>query len=461
MLAGQTTNSFGLTNLVFSDAGLYSVEISGACNMVTNSASLIMNTNLAITSLSSLFVCPSNSATFSTVASGTGPISYVWRKDGTLIPLQTNSSLSFASVMASNAATYTVEVTGACGKATNSATLTVGSTVTATALTNQTVCSCQAATFATTASGNGPFSFVWRKAGVILPNQSSNILFLQNLTTNNSGLYSVEVGSSCTTVTNSAVLTVEPEITENPLILTNSGFITINDVAKATPYPSVVNVKCLFGKLRKLSLTLHQLSHTYPDDIDMLLVGPNGMAIKLMSDVGGGNSINAISLTFDQSAADLLPDDGQIFTGAYQPTDFEINDAFPAPAVTTNVVTSLSAYNGCNLNGNWSLYVLDDAGGDSGQIAQGWSLRMEYDVLRPVITDVKQLNNGAFQFVVTGEPTISRVIEASSNLTDWVPISTNTINGPSLIFVDVQTAFQYRFYRAVERRNPTVLQPGN
>src|SRR4030095_15354857 len=35
---------------------------------------------------------------------------------------------------------------------------------------------------------------------------------------------------------------------------------------------------------------------------------------------------------------------------------------------------ALSIFNGTNPNGTWSLYIVDDAGGDIGQFAGGWTL---------------------------------------------------------------------------------------
>jgi hypothetical protein len=57
---------------------------------------------------------------FSTIASGTGPYTYLWSVSG-----QTNSSLTLNNVTTANAGTYSVIVGGAMGTVTNSATLTV------------------------------------------------------------------------------------------------------------------------------------------------------------------------------------------------------------------------------------------------------------------------------------------------------------------------------------------------
>lgn len=66
------------------------------------------------------------SATFSVVATGTSPLSYQWRKDGTNIAGATSASFTIASVAMSDAGNYTVVVSNSAGSATsNAATLTV------------------------------------------------------------------------------------------------------------------------------------------------------------------------------------------------------------------------------------------------------------------------------------------------------------------------------------------------
>src|SRR5439155_11900396 len=123
--SGQTSSNFSIGSVSNADTGSYSVTVSGACGSVTNSATLTVLTNVSATSLTSLTNCPGTTATFSTTPSGTGPFSFVWRKDGNILSGQTTSSFSIGSVSAGDAGTYSVAVSGACSTVTNSATLTV------------------------------------------------------------------------------------------------------------------------------------------------------------------------------------------------------------------------------------------------------------------------------------------------------------------------------------------------
>ena len=63
------------------------------------------------------------------------------------------------------------------------------------------------------------------------------------------------------------------------------------------------------------------------------------------------------------------------------------------------------------------------------------------------------INNGAFTLRVSGFPGQEIVTEASTNLSQWTPIATNTITASSFDFVDAAAAgTAARFFRAVLRR---------
>src|ERR1041384_540206 len=130
VLSNQNSGTLTISGVTASDAGNYSVVVSGACgSTVTNSASLTVATGTSASPLASLVKCSGESAAFSTLASGTGPFSYQWSKDGTALA-ETNSVLTIASVGAADAGLYTVVVSGACGSpVTNSASLTLNQNV--------------------------------------------------------------------------------------------------------------------------------------------------------------------------------------------------------------------------------------------------------------------------------------------------------------------------------------------
>ncbi|MFN2505611.1 MAG: hypothetical protein ABR540_15505, partial [Acidimicrobiales bacterium] len=165
------------------------------------------------------------------------------------------------------------------------------------------------------------------------------------------------------------------------VIVSNPGPIIIQPVqfgnGTSTPYPSTITVGGLTGcTVSDINVTLRGVSHTFPDDIDVLVAGPQGQSALLMSDAGGGPDLSGVNLTFDDEAAVTLPDSAQIVSGSYRPTNFlTITDFFPAPAPPAPRGMTLSVFDGTNPNGTWSLYVMDDSTfSDAGSISGGWSL---------------------------------------------------------------------------------------
>ena len=65
--------------------------------------------------LDDLDLCPDGSGSFTTVAGGTGPFSYLWRKDGAVLVGETNASLSLTGVSAADAGEIGGASCGDCG----------------------------------------------------------------------------------------------------------------------------------------------------------------------------------------------------------------------------------------------------------------------------------------------------------------------------------------------------------
>jgi subtilisin-like proprotein convertase family protein len=154
----------------------------------------------------------------------------------------------------------------------------------------------------------------------------------------------------------------------------SAGPLTLPALNAATPYPSTITVSGLANPVTRLTVTLSNLVHTFPSDLDLLLVGPGGQKVMLMSDAGGSTGVNGVNLTFDDAAADLLPSTNALTSGTYRPTNYgSTNDVLGSPAPAAPHGSALSAFNGLSANGTWSLYVWDDASGDSGSLG-GWRL---------------------------------------------------------------------------------------
>lgn len=159
----------------------------------------------------------------------------------------------------------------------------------------------------------------------------------------------------------------------------NNADITIPDAAPASLYPSPVTVAGVQGVITDVDIVLKDVSHTYPDDLDVMLVGPHGQKVVLMSDTGSYEDLVNTTITLDDEAASGLPTNSQISAGTFKPTNDNTDqpygpDAFVAPAPSvTGAGSLLSAFDGTDPNGAWQLFAVDDSGGDVGLIS-GWTL---------------------------------------------------------------------------------------
>jgi subtilisin-like proprotein convertase family protein len=174
------------------------------------------------------------------------------------------------------------------------------------------------------------------------------------------------------------VLAMASRVNASHLTFSNTAPITINDNASATPYPSTITLGSL--GIIDLNVTVTGLTHGFPEDVGILLVGPTGQKVVLMNNTGGINPITVpITITFDDQAATPVPNPifGSLASGTYKPTNLASacpGNSFNPPAPACPYGTSLSAFNNVNSSGVWSLYVEDFAAGDSGLINGGWTL---------------------------------------------------------------------------------------
>ena len=164
-----------------------------------------------------------------------------------------------------------------------------------------------------------------------------------------------------------------------------------------SPYPSNITVSGLSGTVTDVNVILNDFDcsargqdFAYPEDVDLLLVGPTGANLVILSDIGGANQddpiqFTNIDVTLDDEAANPVPAETLVTSGTYRPTDDDNDpqeqvavDTFPAPAPAPSNATALSVFDGTNPNGTWSLYYADDfAGPQNCTINGGWTLQIE------------------------------------------------------------------------------------
>jgi subtilisin-like proprotein convertase family protein len=158
--------------------------------------------------------------------------------------------------------------------------------------------------------------------------------------------------------------------------------------APASPYPSNIIVSGAPTSLTKLTMKIKNFNHSFSDDVDLLLVSPTGRKMIVMSDVGGSTVATNFNITLDDDAATVLPDGDSLASGTFKPANYPADqDLFPAPAPaapylspqpggTDTLTSAFTGAEGGNPNGTWSLYVIDDAPGEIGNINGGWEITL-------------------------------------------------------------------------------------
>jgi FG-GAP-like repeat len=136
-----------------------------------------------------------------------------------------------------------------------------------------------------------------------------------------------------------------------------------------------------------LQINLGGLTHTFPDDLDFLLVGPDGRSFEFWSDAGSSIDINNCNFTITDSAVSALPDQTAITSGTYRPADYEVVEGSSnwglSPGLIVNhpsTATLNSVFGGELVTGTWTLYLTDDAFGDVGSLAD-WGVQITYNII--------------------------------------------------------------------------------
>ncbi|MGF2411734.1 choice-of-anchor J domain-containing protein [Ferruginibacter sp.] len=189
-------------------------------------------------------------------------------------------------------------------------------------------------------------------------------------------------------------VTVESVGPDSTKVFSNPAAITINDGSTASPYPAAINVSGLPTAGAKVqSVTITGLSHTWSDDVDVLLQSPTGTNVTLMSDIGGTASISNVTYTFSDAAGAMSATAGNP-SGTYKPTNNGAADTYPGagPGAVNDPTPALASFTG-NANGTWKLFVVDDTFGDQGNITGGYSITFTYPT--------KGCTSGATQVPVT------------------------------------------------------------
>ena len=215
-IGGANSASYTTPATASSDNGTqFTVTVTNSFGSVTsNAATLTVNVPPTISAQpASQTVAVGKTATFSVTATGTGTLTYQWKKNGTAIAGATSASyITPATVASDNGASFTVTVTSSTGNLTsNAATLTVNAPPSITTQpASTTVIAGQTATFSVAAAGTAPLTYQWNMNGTAISGATSNSYTTPATTTGNSSeQFTVTVTNGSGNITSStATLTV-------------------------------------------------------------------------------------------------------------------------------------------------------------------------------------------------------------------------------------------------------------
>jgi uncharacterized repeat protein (TIGR01451 family) len=232
----------------------------------------------------------------------------------------------------------------------------------------------------------------------------------------------------------------------------------------ANPYPSSNLVSGIASYVANVTVTVSNLYHSYPHDIELLLVGPGGQSSILMSGAAAETAANfPVTLTFDQTAANPIPGNStNLMTGSFQPAAYNTpvftNGPAPPPG---GYIADLSVFSGLPANGWWQLWAYDVSDGDYGAISNGWGLTIT------TITPVNQIADLGVGVTASPNP-----VFVGSNVTFAVTVTnlgTNAVTAffltnllsPGLVFVSTNVPSPVTQTNQTQFYNFTNLQAGS
>jgi PKD repeat protein len=226
-IAGATSSTYTIAAATAGDAGSYDVVVNSSCGTVTSTqATLTLNAAPIIsTHPQSQTVCNGVLKLY-VVASGSG-LTYVWRKNGVVIPGAITDTLTISPATTADAGSYDVIVTSGCATTatSNTAVITIGNPPSITSDPGpQTVCSGSNISITVAASGSAPLNYQWRKNGIAISGATSATYFKAGAVLADEANYDVVVTNSCGSVTSTA----------DTLIITSGGVTITSQPASQT-----------------------------------------------------------------------------------------------------------------------------------------------------------------------------------------------------------------------------------
>lgn len=201
-LPGETNMTLMISSVRAQDAGIYTVQIStpGSGFLFSPAAAQLRGPVVLEQQPRSLNVRPDSNVLFSVTATGMGPITYQWRRDGISIPNETNASFARVHAALDAAGSYDVIVANSYGAVTSTAAflgILINPVITLQPLSQEVVVGGSVTMSVGITGSPAPFTFEWRRGTVVfwtnITSEPMSFLALTNVQTNAAGAYRVVI----------------------------------------------------------------------------------------------------------------------------------------------------------------------------------------------------------------------------------------------------------------------------
>lgn len=232
--------------------------------------------------------------------------------------------------------------------------------------------------------------------------------------------------------------------------------IAIPDLGYGNPLPSNIVVSGEKGVITKLTFGVGFTSN-HPQDVDLLLVGPNGKAIAPISDAGGNaTGVAGLDMNFADDASAQASQAGPLTSGTFKPSDFEPGEPMgmgaPDPPYSP---TFASAFNGISPNGTWKLYSFSDFFNGNGSSSMGaWSIGVTTAVPDLTITANKQKLKGKVKLTVSS-PVAGKVVLAGGVKSTTLDLAADT---PTLVKAKIKPKLRNRLADKIDESGKAKLK---
>jgi hypothetical protein len=458
-LANATNASHLIEGAQAAHAGDYTVLVSnGGGSVLSDAASLtLMDPPVITTQPLSQTVGGGLPVTFSVEATGDGPLTYQWRRQGIALPGATNASLTIAELRRNDAGSYSVLVSnpaGAIASAVATLTVLVPPTITLQPQ-SQVVNTNITVTFTVAATGNGPVRYQWQFNGANLPGATNTSLVLSNVNLSHEGDYRVLTTDDVTTgASQVARLTVRVP----PTVLVGLRGET-NAVGSTITLSITASGSVPMGfSWRRGSITMtNRVLMTTSSTFTIFNAQTNDSATWRCVITNSGNVAPGV---LSQASILILAPPVLTNLPASQVVEPGANVTFTAGAAGSAPLRYQWQFEGTNLANatNATLSVTNVQISNQGlyrvtvtNLVGTATATATLTVGTPVISlrEAEWLGNGSVRLKLSGVPNRDHAIETSPNLTDWTTLQTVFYTNGLMPLVDTTVGgTTNRFYRA-------------